>query len=244
VHGWSGDQSYWRNQVPEFSLQNRVVTLDLAGHGESGLGRKDWTVGAFAEDVATVVKGLSLERVILIGHSMGGPVTLEAALRCREELVGLIGVDTFFDRWVHPSAEQKGRLESFFEDFEGTTRQWVRQHLFLPSSDPALVEEVSNDMASAPPEVGAPAMKRIYEWGQADFVAALQKLDSPFCIVQAAVNMNSLETVFGFASSFPFFQVTSLPGVGHFAMLEDPEGFNRLLAQAVAHLQNYSPSSR
>ncbi len=47
VHGWSCDRTYWDGQLPAFSRQFKVVAVDLAGHGESGLGRKTWTMGAF-----------------------------------------------------------------------------------------------------------------------------------------------------------------------------------------------------
>ena len=51
-----------------------MVAVDLGGHGESGMGREHWTMEAFGDDVAAVVRGLGLERVILVGHSMGGYV--------------------------------------------------------------------------------------------------------------------------------------------------------------------------
>src|SRR5260370_1290299 len=44
VHGWSCNRSYWRQQLQPFSRQFKVVALDLAGHGDSGLGRKSWTI--------------------------------------------------------------------------------------------------------------------------------------------------------------------------------------------------------
>src|SRR5678815_2468104 len=52
VHGWSCNRSYWREQLQPFSKQFKVVAVDLAGHGESGLGRTSWTIAAFGGDVA------------------------------------------------------------------------------------------------------------------------------------------------------------------------------------------------
>ena len=71
IHGWCCDRSYWREQMGEFAQQYKVVTVDLAGHGESGLDRKAWTMSAFGEDVVAVVESLGLDKVVLIGHSMG-----------------------------------------------------------------------------------------------------------------------------------------------------------------------------
>src|SRR4030095_9556238 len=66
VHGWSCDRSYWKNQVGTFSKNFKVVAIDLGGHGESGPGRKSWTMEAFGSDAAAVIKKLALKKVILI----------------------------------------------------------------------------------------------------------------------------------------------------------------------------------
>lgn len=71
VHGWSCDRSYWMNQVGTFSKNFKVVTIDLGGHGESGLGRKSWTMEAFGSDVTAVIKKFALKKA-MVGHSMGG----------------------------------------------------------------------------------------------------------------------------------------------------------------------------
>src|SRR5262245_49959370 len=51
LHGWCGDRQWWKHQVDVFDTDYTVVTLDQAGHGESGKDRKEWTVQSLAEDV-------------------------------------------------------------------------------------------------------------------------------------------------------------------------------------------------
>lgn len=65
--------------MEEFADTRQAVAVDLAGHGDSGADREAWTIPAFAEDVAAVVRHLGLEDVVLIGHSLGGPVVVAAA---------------------------------------------------------------------------------------------------------------------------------------------------------------------
>src|SRR5262249_39087570 len=72
VHGWCCDRFHWRNQVDAFAPDYRVVAIDLGGHGASGANRKTWDVAALAGDVEAVLRALRLDRVILVGHSMGG----------------------------------------------------------------------------------------------------------------------------------------------------------------------------
>src|SRR5215207_9678852 len=79
VHGWAGERAYWEHQVAFFSDRYRVVALDLAGHGESGLGRTDWDLPAFGDDVVAVVDAVGIQRAVLVGHSMGGDAVVFAA---------------------------------------------------------------------------------------------------------------------------------------------------------------------
>ena len=91
VHGWSCDRSYWNGQVGPLAARYRTVAVDLAGHGESGSGRRAWTMAAFGEDVVAVVEHLGAGPVVLVGHSMGGDVsaaTPEIAVEALRHAVG------------------------------------------------------------------------------------------------------------------------------------------------------------
>jgi hypothetical protein len=60
VHGWCCDRTYWNSQLNYFASNDTVVTLDVAGHGASGKGRKKWTVPAFGRDIVAVMDHLKL----------------------------------------------------------------------------------------------------------------------------------------------------------------------------------------
>src|SRR6266511_936859 len=89
VHGWSCDHRYRKSQLSHFAERHRVVVIDLAGHGESGSGRREWSMPAFGADVVAVADQLGLERTVLIGHSMGGDVVVAAALAMPTRVAGL-----------------------------------------------------------------------------------------------------------------------------------------------------------
>jgi pimeloyl-ACP methyl ester carboxylesterase len=119
VHGWSCNRSYWRQQLQPFSRQFKVVAVDVAGHGQSGLGRESWTIPAFGGDVAAVVEKLGLKRVILIGHSMGGDVIVESARQLPGRVAGLIWVDTYKKLGIPRSSEQ---IQAFIRPFRAKDR--------------------------------------------------------------------------------------------------------------------------
>jgi pimeloyl-ACP methyl ester carboxylesterase len=230
VHGWSCDASYWDAQVKAFRGRHRVVTIDLAGHGRSGTGRADWTIPAFAEDVVAVIRHLDLKRSVLIGHSMGGPVTLEVARMLPERVAALVPVDTLQDAEMELSPDElEAFLGSLRDDFVGATGKFVRG-MFPADAESALVDKVAGDMSSAPPEVAIGAMRGIFTY---DVRAALSQVRTPIRCINSEMHPTMLEINRRYA---PQFEVVTMPGLGHFPMLEKPRAFNRLLARAVGEL--------
>ena len=228
VHGWSCDRRYWRGQVDAFAARHRVVTVDLAGHGASGAGRPAWTMRAFGEDVVAVVTKLGLGDLVLIGHSMGGDVIVESALRLPGQVLGLVWVDTYATlEEPEPREAIQAFMAPFREDFPAATRAFVRR-LFGPDGDPGLVEWVAADMAAAPPAVALDAMEHAVG-NDARILPLLERLTVPVVAINPVSRSTDAEGLRRHGV-----EVVAMPGVGHFLMLEDPGGFNRLLGEVVA----------
>lgn len=237
VHCWSCDRHLWDAVVPRLAKQRRVVTLDLAGHGESGRDRKDWTIPAFGEDVRAVVEALGLRKVILAGHSMGGPVILEAARGLPGRVVGLIPVDTCLNvEQTNSPEEVAGLIGGFEKDYRDTAERFTRQYMFVVKSDPALVDRVAAKNASAPPEIAIPCLRAAFSY---DARPTLREVRVP----AHAVNADRFPTdVEANRRHFASYELTLMTGVGHYLMLEDPRRFSELLAGAVAHLLSAKPA--
>lgn len=224
VHGWSVDRGYWDAQIAPFSERFRVVTLDLAGHGESGRGREAWTIASYGVDVAKVVEHLDLDRLVLIGHSMGGDVIVSAARLLAGKVVGLIWVDTYGRLGTARTFEE---VEEFVAPWRGNFTDamdaFVRSALFPPTADSALVERVAADMAAAPPEVALASLESSFKNDRV-VPSVLAKLDLP------VVSLNPQRSNPDVASLERYgVEVVLLPDVGHFMMMEDPGAFNTVL---------------
>jgi pimeloyl-ACP methyl ester carboxylesterase len=227
VHGWACDRTYWRNQMGHFGERHQVVAIDLAGHGQAGLGRQAYTIPAFGDDVVAVVQKLGLDDMVLIGHSMGGGVIVEAALKLRERVRGLVWVDVYGTLGEISSLAANERfIAPFRRDFEPTARLFVRG-MFLPGSDPELVKWVVAAMSSAPPEVAVNTMEHAIS-NDAAILAGLRDLSLPI----VAINPDHLPTDTEALRRYGVRAVT-MTGVGHFPMLEDPQTFNRLLGDVI-----------
>jgi len=227
VHGWSCDRTYWKGQIAPFSKNYKVVAIDLAGHGESGFGRKHWTMEAFGEDVAAVVKELDLKKVIMIGHSMGSVVIAEAALHLPGRVAGLVMVDQFKNLGPGMTREEVEHLTTRLRNhFTDSVRAFVRR-MFLPGSDTSLVEWVATDMSSSPAAVALEAFETTLNYSRR-MPQTLSKLKLPVI----AINDNRRATDFPSMKQYGV-EVMVMSGVGHFLMMENPEGFNLLLKTAI-----------
>jgi pimeloyl-ACP methyl ester carboxylesterase len=227
VHCWSCDENFWSNQVAAFAPQYQVVLLDLAGHGQSGRDRKEWTIEAFAGDVKAVVEKLDLKQVILVGHSMGGPVCVAAAGMMPDRVIEVVGVDTMQDVSVHPTPEQiQPYITQMKANFPGLVAQFVRT-MFPAGADTALVSRVTGEMASAPPEIAIPAFENMFKYDLAAGFAALK------CPIREINSDQHPTNVTADRQAAKDFDVVVVKGVGHFIQLERPEEFNADLAQVI-----------
>jgi len=232
VHGWMCDQSYWAAQAAAFSETNTVVTIDLAGHGESGMEREGWPLMAFGADVEAVVEALDLDRVILVGHSMGGPVVLEAARLMPERVIGVVGVDTLQDADLKYDPEEVAPFLAAFEsDFPGTCTGFVTS-MFPEGADPALVERIVADMSVGPPEIGIALMHGFVDYDAAAAFAAVPAA-IPIRCINSTMNATNIE---GNRAYHEDFDVVTMDGVGHFLMMERPEEFNALLKNVITEM--------
>ncbi|MDD5584760.1 MAG: alpha/beta hydrolase [Candidatus Omnitrophica bacterium] len=227
VHGWSCDSRYWYNQIPYFSKKFRVITIDLAGHGNSGFGRKVYTTEAFGQDVAAVLRQLDVKKAILVGHSMGGEVILYAAKIAPERVIGLVGVDTLEDLgMVYPDEAKNQIYEPIAANFVPEVQKFVRT--MLPANaDKELVDTIARDMSSAPQEVALSSMKEYFKVSDPELIKGLAV---PLKSVNADLWPTNVE---GNKKLVPSYEMALMKGRGHFIMLEAPDEFNALLEKMI-----------
>lgn len=79
LHGFLENSTMWKNLIPHLAKRNRVITIDLLGHGKTDCLGYVHSMDTMADTVHSVIKQLKLRRVQLIGHSMGGYVALAFA---------------------------------------------------------------------------------------------------------------------------------------------------------------------
>ncbi len=231
VHGWSCNRSFWEKQISYFEKKYHVVTLDLAGHGSSGRERAVYSMEAFGEDVAAVVRKIGSEKVILVGHSMGGPVIIEAAEILQGQVIALIGIDTMHNlEETHTAQEIEEIVRPFKEDFKKTTDSFVRNNMFVPGTDSQLVDQIAGSMANASMPVGVSAFEEMFK---RSYITDPMHIKVPVWCLNADLWLTKSEINRKYV---PKFEVRIMPGVGHFLMLEKPDEFNRQLDDIIKEI--------
>ncbi|MEI7769678.1 MAG: alpha/beta hydrolase [Chloroflexales bacterium] len=158
LHGWGAFKELWWMTLRDLGRDHRCFALDFPGHGDSVIGRAD-TMIRLAETVAAFCDDLGLDEIALFGHSMGGCVAAELALRRPTLLRRLILVDaavdarhmpSFAHTYLHPQvgwpalrvSQMLGRAfrplgaRVPHEHGGGWLRPWVRRASYLASFDP------------------------------------------------------------------------------------------------------------
>ncbi len=234
VHGWACDRLFWREQLDAFAKDYRVAAIDLPGHGESGAERKEWSVRALGGDVQTVVEKLNLPRVILIGHSMGGPVCLEAARRMPGRVIAVIGVDTLHNaEFMMPPELVQMLVERYQADYEGTMRESVKG-MFSKGTDASRIDWVVKRGCLANRKA---VLALLSDFGELDSSKFMSEAKVPIRCINAGHQSGSrFPTDVETNRKYCDYDAVLIEGVGHFPMLEKPVEFNARLRETLAKL--------
>ena len=230
VHGWTFDESSWTPQVSDLSSKYRVITLDLPGHGKSAAPADGkFSMQNFARAVEAVRAEAGVDRVVVVGHSMGTPVIRTYQLMYPQHVAALVIVDGAI---LLPGAAS-GFTPPNVSGPEGrAAREGMIRGMFSAATTPALQDHILKMMLGAPEATAVGAMGAMFNdpsWQSAEpvkipvlgvFAANSQLDDSP-----------PMKTV------FPTAQFHEVPGTGHFLMLEKPAEFNELLGDFLAKLR-------
>ncbi|HQU26434.1 MAG TPA: alpha/beta hydrolase [Acidimicrobiales bacterium] len=96
LHGLTGDGATWGPVARDLAGAADVVAPDARGHGRSSAPERGYRYDDHARDVEALVRGLGLDRPVLVGHSMGGVTAALVARRARVALSGVVLIDPTF----------------------------------------------------------------------------------------------------------------------------------------------------
>jgi pimeloyl-ACP methyl ester carboxylesterase len=221
VHGWGCNLNHWRDQIPDFSKRNRVIALDLPGHGESDKPQQlAYTMDLFANAIDAVMRAAEVERAVVAGHSMGTPVARQFYRKYPKKTLGIVIVDG----GLRPFGTKEMR-EQFMATFRGPNWKEAGTQMFSQMNAtlaPADKERVLTSFGNTPQYVLVSAMDSMNQ----DSLYGPDKMNVPVFAILAKSPFWQPDTEEFFRSIAPDFEMQWWEGVGHFLMMEKPKQFN------------------
>ena len=223
VAGWMGNVRWWDAQRDALAADYRIVTLDLAGHGNSGRERVVHSAQAYAEDILAVVREVAAPRVILIGHSMSGAYVTLAAPQVAG-LARVILVDTLKNLDAMPKLEMlEGMLASYRADFPAAVRTLLPAFLYAPGTPQAVRDRLEREFLQATGEEAVRLLEPLYRFDTREVAKTVtvpvRGLDTDLHPHAADINRRY----------FADYAYATIKGFGHYPMLEAPEAFTATL---------------
>lgn len=236
VHGWNIDKSYWSTQQDVFCERYQIVTMDLPGFGDSKNLSEQYSIASYARDINDLIGHLGLKKVILIGHSMGGRIILEAA-QGNDKVIALIGVDNFKEVQQKLNdalkAEADGFVDWLMSDFSNNSTVYVDEYLIYEGTDSLIRKRIVNNYRKSNPKTSIPAIQTYLNYPYAE-EERLANLKVPLFLISS--DMFPVDTV-GLQNTGLEYRVFEMSKTGHFPMVEQPEVFNKRLGQALEQIE-------
>ncbi len=240
IHGWTCDLTFWSGQAAVYK-KHRALLIDLPGHGRSERPDVAYTPERFARAIDAVMRGAGVERAVLVGHSMGGPVAFTFLRLFPARTKALVMVDALIPSAPKDDADraqQKARMEPFLRSFREPnykeTVQKMIETMFSDKTTPAQREEIRSRMIAAPQHVMASAMEGM-------FALEPPKPGETYTLPVMAVMVATPGRV-GYEARlrvlFPNLTYQGWQGSGHFLMMESPDRFNRALEEFLAGIES------
>lgn len=221
IHGWTSNLEFWRDQISDLAKRNRVIAIDLPGHGLSDKPQITYSMDLFARAVDAVLRDAHVDRAVLMGHSMGTPVARQFYRKYPQKTLAIVIVDGA----LRPFADRK-TMDGMIAGFRGPNYKAAAGQMLAAISGPTLSagdrERIKVSFENTPQHVVVGAMEGMADdsiWGQ-------DKINVPVLAIMAKLpfyppNIEELSRPI-----VPNLDFQMWEGVGHFLMMEKPKQLN------------------
>lgn len=221
IHGWTCNLDNWRDQLPDFAKRNRVIAIDLPGHGQSDKPQLTYSMDLFARAVDAVMRDAKVKRAVLIGHSMGTPVARQFYRKYPKKTIAIVIVDGALRSWA-----DKAMMDRMIAGFRSPNYKDAVSQMFAGMMGPNLPaeaqERIKASFLNTPQHVVVSAMEGMADasiWGD-------DKINVPVLAIMAKNPFYPPDIEQSARGIAPKMDFQMWDGVGHFIMMEKPKQFN------------------
>ena len=221
IHGWTCNLHNWDQQIPEFAKRNRVIAIDLPGHGESDKPKVTYSMEYFARAVEAVLIEAKVKRAVLVGHSMGTPIAREFYRKYPQQTLAIV----IADGALRPFGD-KAMMDKFITGFRAPNYMQTVEQMFAGMMGPGLPADakqmILTSAQNTPQHVLVSAMEGMADpsiWGE-------DKINVPVLAIMAKNPFYGPNLEEFYRVIVPNLEFHMWEGVGHFVMMEKPKEFN------------------
>jgi long-chain acyl-CoA synthetase len=212
LHGFGGEARQWRFQLREFASQNRVIAMDLRGHGNSDRPPSGYTLDRLVDDVLGTLDTLGITgKVTLVGHSFGGAIATEFAVRYPSRLEFLVLIATAGEFHLHPA---------------------YRMALGLPSPLLCYLRRITRNWLGSSPEI----LRKLYYDSLRDWVGwkRFDEIKTPTLVIRGHRDVVFEKAYFsGVSQSIRDADEVNVGHSGHMVMIERRDAVNREISRFI-----------
>jgi pimeloyl-ACP methyl ester carboxylesterase len=227
IHGAGGSQFVWSCQKNFFEKEFSPVLIELPGHGGSEGDGED-EVAKYAGIVNAFLGAMDLERIFLVGHSMGGAIVQTMALTRPEGIEGIILAGTGARLRVLPMI-----LDGIRNRFEETIRG-ITRFAYSGKAPPEVIERGILELMKCRPEVLYGDFRAC---DQFDLSNEVRRIELPALIICGSEDeLTPVKYSQYLQGQIKGSRLEILPGAGHMVMMESPEAFNERIREFIVEI--------
>ena len=232
LHAFPLSKTMWQPQVDALQARYRIITLDLAGHGESDILLWNDSLDGYGQQVIHLLDHLEIPQAVFVGLSMGGYTLFSIYRHYSDRVKALVFADT---RAQADSAEGKaGRqkmTEVAFNEGASAIAELMLPKLLAPSTQkhcPEIVEQIRQMILQTP--TGGIVVDLVAMAARPDSTDLLPTITCPTLILVGEEDQATPVTESQYmADRIPGSTLVRLPKAGHLSNFEQPEAFNQAL---------------
>jgi esterase len=216
LHSLAGRRDHWRGTMAALAPAQRVIALDLPGHGGAPVA-SDYSLPALVSWLDEAVQALGVARFVLVGNSLGGTLAGAYAGQSPAKVAGLFLVDPSGDAGLIPEEQVAGLLAAMrAPGNEGFFRGYWEQ--LLVGATPDTREQVLADLAAMSTDVMAAYLAELFAYRP---LPALQRYNGPSHILYTACT----DLPNGLHQLLPQIPASTISGTSHWPQLDAPAAF-------------------
>lgn len=214
LHGGTTDSTWWGELIPALAERHTVITMDSRGHGRSSFDERQITYRQMADDTLALLDRQGIEQADIVGWSDGAIIALDIALRHPERLRRVVAYGANFDQNGYRTGDADAPPSRGFQIFQDEyPRRYQEQ-----SPHPERWDELNS------------VMHQLYSVEPHWTHDQMRSIETPILVLdgldEEVIDIDHARLL---ADLLPNGTLELLPGTGHFAMIDQPAEFARIV---------------